>query len=126
MYLASYFYFMPYLLSMINIHENIRALRKSKGWTQTELAEILGTSQKVITSYETGIKKPPIQRLPDIAAVFDISIEELLGKKELQIKQQIPHVHKNSRIVRMQGLFKKLQKDEQRVILKQVQALVTR
>lgn len=103
---------------------NIKRLRKSKGWTQTQLADILGTSQKVITSYETGAKKPPVNRLPDLAAVFGVTIEEVIGKKPLTINEDTPHTHKNSRAAKMQELYEKLSPDEQRVILKQVKTLV--
>jgi transcriptional regulator with XRE-family HTH domain len=114
---------MMYLYSMGTIHENIRQLRKSKGWTQAELAKRLKTSQKVITSYETRSKTPPVARLPDLAAVFSVSIEELIGAEPLKIKEEMSHTHKNSRIARLQDLYEKLSPDEQRVILKQVKTL---
>jgi transcriptional regulator with XRE-family HTH domain len=108
---------------MAIIHENIKRLRKSKGWTQAELARRLGTSQKVITSYETSSKTPPVGRLPELATVLDVSIEELIGAEPLTIKEEIQHTHKNSRIARLQHLYEKLSPDEQRVILKQVKTL---
>ena len=108
---------------MATIHENIRKLRKGKGWTQTELAQRLGTSQKVITSYETGSKTPPVSRLPELAAVLGVDIEQLIGVQPLSVKEEIPHTHKNSRVARLQELYEKLNPDEQRVILKQVKTL---
>lgn len=122
--MASIFKKQLYLYSMSDIHMNIKRLRKSKGWTQTQLANILGTSQKVITSYETGAKKPPINRLPEFATVFGVTIEEVIGKKPLSLNDSTPHIHKNSRTAKMQELYKKLSPDEQRVILKQVKTLV--
>lgn len=110
---------------MAEIHMNIRRLRKSKGWTQTELAKQLGTSQKVITSYETGSKKPPIGRLPDLATLFGVTIEEIIGTRPLQVKEHTPHLHRNSRAARMQELYKQLAPDEQKVILKQVKTLTS-
>jgi transcriptional regulator with XRE-family HTH domain len=114
---------MGYLYDMATIHDNIRQLRKSKGWTQAELAQRLRTSQKVITSYETSRKTPPVTRLPALAAVFNVSIEELIGAEPLAIKEEMPHTHKNSRIARLQDFYEKLSPDEQRVILKQVKTL---
>lgn len=113
-----------YLYGMAIIHDNIKQLRKSKGWTQAELARRLGTSQKVITSYETSSKTPPVGRLPELATVLDVSIEELIGAEPLTIKEEIQHTHKNSRIARLQHLYEKLSPGEQRVILKQVKTLV--
>ena len=117
---------MPYILYMIKINENLKRLRKSKGWSQVELAQMLGVSQKAITSYETGTKKPPIYRLPKLAAIFNVSMEELIGEQELTIKNHTPHLHRSSRLARMQSLYGKLPPDEQRVILKQVEVLATR
>jgi transcriptional regulator with XRE-family HTH domain len=114
---------MAYLYVMAAIHDNIRRLRKSKGWTQAELARRLRTSQKVITSYETSNKTPPVGRLPELATVFSVSIEELIGAEPLTIKEEILHTHRNSRIARLQDLYEKLSPGEQRVILKQVKTL---
>jgi transcriptional regulator with XRE-family HTH domain len=110
---------------MEKMNDKIKKLRRSKGWTQTELAKRLGTSQKVITSYETGAKKPPIKRLPDLAAVFGITVDELIDSQPIQIHEDTPHIHKNSRSAKMQELFEKLPPEEQRVILKQVKTLTS-
>jgi len=53
--------------------------RKELRMTQTELGELTGTSQKVITSYETGRRHIPVWRVPAMAEVLHVSIEELLG-----------------------------------------------
>jgi transcriptional regulator with XRE-family HTH domain len=108
----------------MSIAENLKKLRKSKGWTQVELAEKLSTTQQVITSYETGKKKPPIDRLTELAAIFDVSIEEIIGAKHLKIKSIGQHIHKNSRSAKIQNLFDKLPPLEQKVILKQVRGLL--
>ena len=69
-------------------------------------------------------KKPPINRLPDLAALFGVTIKEIIGKKQLNIIDDTQHTHKNSRAAKMQELYEKLSPDEQRVILKQVKTLV--
>lgn len=109
---------------MDTMHENIKTLRKLKGWSQIELSQMLGTTQKVISSYEAGTKKPPINRLPALAKVFNVTIEQIIGSDPLLINEKTSHIHKNSRVSIMNQLFKKLSADEQRVILKQVKTLV--
>lgn len=111
-------------LYYMTIGEKIRTLRKSKGWTQVDLAEKLGTSQKVITTYETGRHKPPLEWLPTLARLFGVSIEELIGKNGVKPQEAKRHVHKNSRLALMQKFYEKLPPSEQRVILKQVKNLV--
>ncbi len=110
----------------MSIGTNIRELRKSKGWTQVELAQKLNMTQQAITAYERGKKRPPVDKLPDIAGLFGVTIEDIIGKKPLKIEANGHHLHKNSRTAKIQELFDKLPPLEQRAILKQVTALVER
>jgi transcriptional regulator with XRE-family HTH domain len=57
----------------------ISALRKEKGYTQAALAEILNVSNRTISKWENGDGYPDITILPDIAAAFEISVDELLA-----------------------------------------------
>lgn len=54
-------------------------LRKAAGYTQQELAEALGTSQRMIAYYESPQAMPPAALLPQIASVLGVSTDELLG-----------------------------------------------
>ena len=56
----------------------IRELREKKGLTQAELAEQLFVSDKAVSKWENGKGYPDISLLESIAAVFGISIAELL------------------------------------------------
>jgi transcriptional regulator with XRE-family HTH domain len=106
----------------MNIGEKIKQLRNTNKMTQAELAKQLDTLQKVISDYEHGRTKPPRDRLLKIAAVFSITVDELLGKDDFQGK--IKPINKNSRAAKMLELFEKLSPGEQRLILKQTQAIV--
>jgi len=108
---------------MMKLAENIRRFRKSKGWTQTELATVIGATQKSITSYETGFKIPSVQKLFIMTQTFNCTMDDLFGFVEPEIKEEQPSVHKNSRIYQMQGYYEKLSPEEQRIILKQTKAL---
>lgn len=60
----------------------IASLRKANGYTQADLAEILGVSNKTISSWETDNSTPDLSILPAIADLFNISIDELIrGEK---------------------------------------------
>jgi transcriptional regulator with XRE-family HTH domain len=63
-----------------NIGKNIRALRLAKGWTQQDLADKLGCTQKTITAYECGTRYPTGDKIPLIAKVLDVSVAELYGQ----------------------------------------------
>lgn len=64
-----------------NIGENIQRLRKIKKLTQEGLAAKLGVTSQDVCEWESAQCCPDIQLLPDIAKLFDVSIDELLGYK---------------------------------------------
>ncbi len=62
--------------------KKVLALRKKAGWSQQKLAEKAGLSYNMITKIEQGVaKQPTIQTVMKIADAFDISIDELVGRK---------------------------------------------
>ena len=108
----------------MKLGQNIKELRKSHGWTQKDSAQHLGTTQKAVHDYESGKTKPPVERLPDIAAVFGISVDELLGVKRTVVKEKTPHIHKSSRLSKIQEEFSQLSQTEQTAIRKQIRGLI--
>lgn len=63
----------------IKINEQIAFLRKQKGLTQGELANMLGVTGQAVSKWESAQCCPDIQLLPSIAQLFDVSVDELLG-----------------------------------------------
>ena len=59
--------------------ERIANLRKTRGVSQEELADILLTSRQAISKWERGESDPDINRLKDLAVYFNVSIDYLLG-----------------------------------------------
>lgn len=59
------------------IGENIRALRVEQAITQDQLAEALGLTYQAISKWETGVTVPIVDSLPEIAAFFHVSIDDL-------------------------------------------------
>lgn len=58
------------------------ALRKSKGMTQQDVADILNVSNKTVSKWERDEGCPEIMMLPAIAELFEVTIDELLrGEK---------------------------------------------
>ena len=113
---SNYFQFM-------NIGQTIKNFRAKNGWTQSELAERLGVSQKVISDYERQIRKPPIERLPDLAMVFNITIEELLGVKTAATSVD-RNLRQNKRFTKLQKMFNQLSPADQRAVIKHVTGLL--
>ena len=67
----------------MEFNEKIQELRKQKGLTQEELAEILFVSRTAISKWESGRGYPNIDSLKAIAEFFNITIDELLSSKQL-------------------------------------------
>ena len=61
----------------------ISKLRKEKGMTQEELAEKVNVSAQAVSKWENDISMPDISVLPVLAEIFDISIDELLGREKV-------------------------------------------
>ena len=61
------------LVSMNNI--NLKKIRKSKGYTQKELASKLGISDSTLAHYETGIRKITLEMFLKILNVCHLKIE---------------------------------------------------
>ncbi len=63
---------------MIQFKENLVNLRKAKALSQAALATALNVSVKTISHWETGYTEPSITQLVQLAAFFDISLEDLI------------------------------------------------
>ena len=57
----------------------IKALRESRGWTQAELARRMNMTRNGINSWEQGLSMPSPQSLVDLARLFSVSTDYLLG-----------------------------------------------
>ena len=61
----------------------IKRVRESNHITQTELAEMLGVSDKTISKWETGKGYPDITLIEPLAQALNISVIELLSGKDV-------------------------------------------
>ena len=67
----------------MEFHEKLLELRKQKGLTQEELAEVLYVSRAAVSKWESGRGYPNIDSLKAIAKFFGVTIDELLSGDEL-------------------------------------------
>ena len=63
--------------------EKLQELRKSKGLTQEELAEILYVSRTAVSKWESGRGYPNIDSLKEISKFFEVTIDDLLSGERL-------------------------------------------
>lgn len=62
----------------------LRELRKSRSWTQQQLAEQVGIERAIIGNYELGLHYPAMPVLAKLALVFQVSADRLLGLHEAE------------------------------------------
>lgn len=67
----------------MEIGEKIQELRRKKGLTQEELAEILYVSRTAVSKWESRRGIPGIESLKAISKYFSVSIDELLSGEEI-------------------------------------------
>ena len=66
---------------MQTIGKRLAEIRKSKNFKQTELAEMLNVSQQVISNIERGVTAPDIEQLKKFADIYNISLDQLVGRE---------------------------------------------
>lgn len=59
--------------------QRIRDLREDNDLTQTEVAKILNTNQKVYSRYETAENEMPIRHLITLCKFYNVSADYILG-----------------------------------------------
>lgn len=59
--------------------ENLKAMRKAKGYTQEELAIKINVVRQTVSKWEKGLSVPDADVLSQIAEVFDTKVSVLLG-----------------------------------------------
>ena len=69
------------MLSMETLNSRIKSLRKEKGLTQLQLAEMLYVTDKAISKWEVGEANPDISLLPKLAEIFNVTIDFLFNGK---------------------------------------------
>ena len=80
-------------MDTVKIGEFLKALRKSKGYTQQEVAESLYVTQKTVSRWENGEGIPDINIIVSVAEFYEVTVDELL-KGERKNKEQAEYTIK--------------------------------
>lgn len=70
---------------MMISNDKIKSLREQRDWTQEEMAEKLGLTRNGYAKIERGESLPSLERLDEIAKIFDVNIVELLNLNEKNV-----------------------------------------
>lgn len=64
----------------MKVENRIAELREQRGWTQEELSNTIGISRAALSHYEKSRRKPDFTTLTQLADVFQVSIDYLIGR----------------------------------------------
>lgn len=73
----------------MTLGEKIRQLRQTRGFSQEELAAHLNVSRQAVSKWEKGLSYPDTENLLALAAVFEVSADDLAGIRQAE-KEENP------------------------------------
>ena len=103
--------------------KRLAEIRKKKGLSQRDLSKVTGISQRMIAHYETKADTIPVEKMAIIAKALKVSIDELVGVKELK---EIEPVKQNTRILKKLEKIEELPKKDQKALLHFLDALLVK
>lgn len=77
------------MLDEIVLAENIKKFRRLSGITQNELAEKLFVSPQSVSKWECGISVPELSKLCEMARMFNVSIDRLIGMTKYEVDGKV-------------------------------------
>ncbi|MBQ2901904.1 MAG: helix-turn-helix transcriptional regulator [Agathobacter sp.] len=67
--------------------ENLRNIRKEKGFSQEQLATRLNVVRQTVSKWEKGFSVPDAEQLVRLADILGVQVHELLGK-EMEVSEE--------------------------------------
>lgn len=99
-------------MNKLNLSDNIIRLRHEKKLTQEELADYMGVTKASVSKWEKGINTPDLMLLPQLAAYFDVTVDELIGYEARlsgeQIRRQYAELSKEFAILPLADVLEKI------------------
>ena len=80
------------------LSDNIRAVRKNKGFTQEDIANRLHVTRQTISKWEKGLSVPDAELLAGLADELEVPVSKLLGAEDIPTEQSDAIVEQLSRI----------------------------
>jgi transcriptional regulator with XRE-family HTH domain len=63
--------------------KNLKRIRKERGLSQYDLADITGISKRMIGHYETHVTEPPLEKIDIIAKALKVNLSDLLHNENI-------------------------------------------
>lgn len=101
----------------------LKRFRLARGWTQTELGDHIGITQRVVAYYEAEGGTPAPELLIKFANALGVTTDVLLGRKQERTAKPAP---KNLRLLRQFEQLEQLPPEDRKSVLKMIDALAQR
>jgi transcriptional regulator with XRE-family HTH domain len=95
----------------------IKRLREFKNYTQQHLADSLGLSQNAYSKIENGTTKLTVDRLEEIAKIFDVPVENILTSEKQSFNLE------NNQIDKFYGYIENLHEENKEILQAQIEFL---
>ena len=66
----------------VYLGKNLKELRIERGYTQKQVADLLNINSVTYLHYEKDQREPPLSLLADMAKLYEVSVDFLLGLKD--------------------------------------------
>lgn len=98
-----------------NIGKRIAGIRKSKGFTQTQIADLIGINQHLVSYYETGRVAITADMLARFCAALKCSADDIID-----VSSEIPKAKTSLRLVKRMNAIDALPEATKKRILKTI------
>ena len=107
----------------MSLADNLKRLRKKQGWSQTQLAEQIGSHLSHINRIETGKYNPSLDVVQKLAAAFNVTIDYLVSDTDEDFKEvRIEDKNLMERI----KLIDSLEEDDKTALIRVIDSMLTK
>jgi transcriptional regulator with XRE-family HTH domain len=107
----------------MSLADNLKRLRKKRGWSQSQLAEQIGSHLSHINRIETGKYNPSLDVVQKLATVFDVTIDYLVSDTDEDFKEvRIEDKNLMERI----KLIDSLEEDDKTALIRVIDSMLTK
>ena len=107
---------------MATFGENIRALRTSRGYSQSQFAKVINSNQANITAWERNIRMPTLNTIKEIAEIMHVPLSTLLplediGTQEDADRELLDYIQSNKLVSEIVSKSRSLSEADLRMII---------
>lgn len=107
----------------MGLAENLKRLRKEKRWSQTQLAEHIGSHLSHINRIETGKYNPSLDVVQKLAKALDVTIDYLVSNTAEDLREV--HIEDKSLLERVK-LIDSLEEEDKMALMRVIDSMLTK